>query len=62
MDYRKLTEQRDYGRLRIEMAGAEGLPARFQDVGDGMITTGYGDTGNRRRQASYRQAKPRSQQ
>lgn len=47
MDYRELTEQEYYDRLRIVVAGAEGLHARSQDVGDGMATIGYGYTFNR---------------
>jgi len=47
MDYRRLTDQEYYDRLRIVVAGAEGLHARAQDVGDGMATIGYGYTFNR---------------
>ncbi|RXR06565.1 XVIPCD domain-containing protein [Pseudoxanthomonas composti] len=51
MDYRELTEQEYYDRLRIVVAGAEGLHARAQDVGDGMATIGYGYTFNRHNNA-----------
>lgn len=47
MEYRELTEQEYNDRLRIVVAGAEGLHARSQDVGDGMATIGYGYTFNR---------------
>lgn len=47
MDYRELTEQEYYDRLRIVVAGAEGLHAQSQDVGDGKATIGYGYTFNR---------------
>lgn len=52
MDYRELTEQEYYDRLRIVVIGAEGLHARAQDVGDGMATIGYGYTFNRGNNAS----------
>jgi len=47
MDYRELTDQEYYERLRIVVAGAEGLHPRAQDVGDDMATIGYGYTFNR---------------
>ena len=47
MDYRELTEQEYYDRLRTVVAGAEGLHAQSQDVGDGKATIGYGYTFNR---------------
>lgn len=47
MDYRELTEQEYFDRLRVVVVGAEGLHARSQDVGDGMATIGYGYTFNR---------------
>jgi GH24 family phage-related lysozyme (muramidase) len=56
MDYRELTEQQYYDRLRIVVAGAEGLHARAQDVGDGMATIGYGYTFNRHNNADIWQA------
>ncbi len=47
MDYRELTEEQYYARIRTVVVGAEGLHARSQDVGDGMATIGYGYTFNR---------------
>lgn len=47
MDYRELTEQQYYERIRVVVIGAEGLHGRAQDVGDGMATIGYGYTFNR---------------
>lgn len=47
MDYRELTEEQYYARIRTVVVGAEGLHARAQDVGDGMATIGYGYTFNR---------------
>lgn len=47
MDYRELTEQQYNERLRIAIAGSEGLHARAQDVGDGRATIGWGYTFNR---------------
>ncbi|MBV6671496.1 MULTISPECIES: hypothetical protein [Xanthomonas] len=47
MDHHELTEQDHHSRLRVVMAGAEGLLARSQDLIDGMAT-GYGDTANGR--------------
>ncbi|WIH03942.1 hypothetical protein KHF85_13875 [Xanthomonas translucens pv. graminis] len=47
MNYRELTEQEYYARVRIVVAGAESLHARAQDVHDGMATIGYGYTFNR---------------
>ncbi|MBB3175806.1 glycoside hydrolase family protein [Variovorax sp. Sphag1AA] len=47
MDYRGLTDEEYYDRLRIVVSEAEGLHARAQDVGDGKATIGYGYTFNR---------------
>ena len=51
MDYRELTEEQYYARIRTVVVGAEGLHARTQDVGDGMATIGYGYTFNRNNNA-----------
>jgi GH24 family phage-related lysozyme (muramidase) len=51
MDYRELTEEQYYARIRTVVVGAEGLHARSQDVGDGMATIGYGYTFNRNNNA-----------
>lgn len=47
MDYRELTEEQYYARIRTVVVGAESLHARSQNVGDGMATIGYGYTFNR---------------
>lgn len=47
MQYRELTEEEYYDRLRVVVAGAEGISPRAENIGDGMATIGYGYTFNR---------------
>lgn len=42
MQYRELTEEEYYDRLRVVVAGAEGISPRAENIGDGMATIGYG--------------------
>lgn len=47
MKYRELSEQQYMERLRLVIAGAEGLHEKAQDVKDGKATIGWGYTFNR---------------
>nr|WP_298152511.1 hemolysin [uncultured Pseudoxanthomonas sp.] len=47
MDYRELSQAEYDRKLRLVVAGAEGLHAHAQNIGDGMATIGWGYTFNR---------------
>jgi GH24 family phage-related lysozyme (muramidase) len=47
MDYRELTQAEYDRKLRLLIAGTEGMHANAQDVGDGRATIGWGYTLNR---------------
>lgn len=51
MDYRELTEQQYYERLRTVITGAEGFDPRATDKNDGMATIGHGYVFNRHNNA-----------
>jgi GH24 family phage-related lysozyme (muramidase) len=47
MDYRELTEEQYYQRVRTAIVASEGLHARAQNIGDNRATIGWGYTFNR---------------
>lgn len=56
MRYNELTQEEYTAALKVVIIGAEGLHARAQNVGNRMVTIGYGYTFNRGNNAAIRRA------